>query len=345
MKLFWALIAVLVLASGGLLFMRGRGQDLGGGERVRASSLPEAATGTEPSEAAQSGAPTMPDGPQQAPPREEPKEEAAESPTEPGAWDAPQPETPAQEEPGADVEVAAADSPENGAVTGTDAETIEEAAESEAIADAEEAEGAGDAADVAIDAQEPSVELDTPETPEVEAEPGADTTAGAPERGAAPVRVENGVLVLNDLHRVPGEGTAESPYTVGWDTLVALEQEYDPKAPGKKDVPEWIKALDGKHVAITGFIAFPFIAPTADECMVMLNQWDGCCIGVPPTPYDAVEVKLADTLDVGRDVVNYGTITGVFRTDPYLVNGWLIGLYVMDEAVLSKAGGKNAPGF
>ena len=38
-----------------------------------------------------------------------------------------------------------------------------------------------------------------------------------------------------------------------------------------------------KVVAIVGEV---------NEALVMLNQWDGCCIGVPPTPYDAVEVRL-----------------------------------------------------
>lgn len=152
-------------------------------------------------------------------------------------------------------------------------------------------------------------------------------------------------LVLNDRYTVTGSGTAEDPYAIDFDMLVALEQDYEPKTAGKTEVPGWIRPLDGAHVVITGFIGFPFIAPTADECMVMLNQWDGCCIGVPPTPYDAVEVQLAEPIDLQGGVVNYGTLTGVFRTDPYLVNGWLIGLYVMEEARLESGGSKNQAGF
>ncbi len=152
-------------------------------------------------------------------------------------------------------------------------------------------------------------------------------------------------FMLNSLYLIPGSGTDADPYIIGFDMLVALEQDYAPETEGKGIVPEWIKPLDGKVVTITGFIGFPFISPQADECMVMLNQWDGCCIGIPPSLYDAVEVQLAEPIDLQNGVINYGTLTGVFRTDPYLVNGWLIGLYVMDEARLESGGSKNQAGF
>ncbi|MDQ7013301.1 MAG: hypothetical protein Q9O74_05310 [Planctomycetota bacterium] len=150
---------------------------------------------------------------------------------------------------------------------------------------------------------------------------------------------------LNERYPLTGDGTAESPYVISFDMLIAVEHDYAPKIEGKAEIPEWIKVLDGKHVSITGFVAFPFLSATADECMVMLNQWDGCCIGVPPTPYDAVEVQFTQPLDLNRGVPNYGTLTGIFRTDPYLVNGWLIGLYVMDNATLINSGSKNQSGF
>lgn len=224
---------------------------------------------------------------------------------------------------------------------------------------AQPAEGSVGAADAPEAAREPVPEPAPEPAPEVLAEtpaagePAPELEAPAPEPAAEtpaePATAEGepggGVLVLNDRYRVPGAGTASDPYKVDFETLVALEHEYEPKTEGKDQVPAWIKPLDGKHVEITGFIGFPFIAPSADECMVMLNQWDGCCIGVPPTPYDAVEVKLAAAVDLSKGVPNYGTIRGVFRTDPYLVNGWLIGLYVMDDATLSGAGSKNQVGY
>ncbi len=169
-----------------------------------------------------------------------------------------------------------------------------------------------------------------------------DTTA-ADDADTAPEAANT--MSLSERYTLVGDGTAESPYVITFDMLVAVEHDYAPKVEGKTEIPEWIKVLDGKHVSITGFIAFPFLSATADECMVMLNQWDGCCIGVPPTPYDAVEVQFAEALDLNQGIPNYGTISGVFRTDPYLVNGWLIGLYIMDDATLSNSGSKNQTGF
>ena len=80
----------------------------------------------------------------------------------------------------------------------------------------------------------------------------------------------------------------------------------------------------------------PVVAPTASECLLMLNQWDGCCIGVPPTPYDAVEVRLATEMKGWkRHTINFGTIEGTFKVEPYLVENWLVGLYLFENATLN----------
>lgn len=180
-------------------------------------------------------------------------------------------------------------------------------------------------------------------TPAGEAPADAERARLEPARGDAPGGAPT--LTLNGRYRVFGAGTEADPYRIDFDALGALEQDYAPKTEGKTEVPEWIRPLDGKVVEMTGFIAFPFIAPSSEECMVMLNQWDGCCIGVPPTPYDAVEVHLREAVSLANGVPNYGTVRGVFRTDPYLVNGWLIGLYVMEDARLINAGSRNQTGF
>ncbi|HZW11009.1 MAG TPA: hypothetical protein VFF69_13990 [Phycisphaerales bacterium] len=335
MKVFWAMILVLAVAAGGLLFMRGRDRGAGAAEEARTLSRSNDG-GMSP--------PEVPHSPVAADPA-------------PGGDDAvggaqPRPDTDA---PALAPANASEGLSETGAAVDADVPPVAPAAEAPPIEEeADEApgtgeDGAGDAgAESAADAAAGSAPVVPTPAPGMEGAPAPmveETALERPEAPAADAESEPGVLLLNGRHRVTGEGTAAAPYVVSWDTLVALESEYEPKTEGKKQVPAWIKALDGRHVSITGFIAFPFIAPSAEECMVMLNQWDGCCIGVPPTPYDAVEVKLAEAIDLQQGVVNYGTITGVFRTDPYLVNGWLIGLYVMEDAKLTDAGGKNSGGF
>ena len=96
--------------------------------------------------------------------------------------------------------------------------------------------------------------------------------------------------------------------------------------------------LDEKWVRIAGYVLIPFGAESATELLVMLNMWDGCCIGVPPTAYDAIEVGLTDPLEMDlRKWFNYGTITGKMDVDPYLVNGWLMGLYLIDDGIFEGA--------
>jgi len=172
---------------------------------------------------------------------------------------------------------------------------------------------------------------------------GEELTAVLPD---VPLAIDStGALVLNGRYTLPGNGTAEDPYLIDFPMLIALEEDYDGKTPGKREVPAWIRPLDGTFVRITGFIGFPYLSPTAEECLVLLNQWDGCCVGTPPTLYDAIEVQLAEPVNLENGAFNYGTLTGLFRTDPYLVNGWLIGLFVMEEARIDHAGSRNQMGF
>lgn len=131
-----------------------------------------------------------------------------------------------------------------------------------------------------------------------------------------------------------GSGTPDDPLEISWDLLVSAQQAYSPRE-GRRIIPQRIAALDGQHVRITGYIAFPLLAESPDECLVMLNQWDGCCIGVPPTPYDAVEVRLREPATGDARLATYGTVRGVMRVEPYLVGDFLVGLYVLEEATLS----------
>ncbi|MEX2217508.1 MAG: hypothetical protein WD749_02005 [Phycisphaerales bacterium] len=145
---------------------------------------------------------------------------------------------------------------------------------------------------------------------------------------------EDGSVLVDGRFLLRGEGTAESPYQVTWDQLLSAQDDYIPKE-GRKKIPERIAMLDGKVVELTGHIAFPVMSETEDECLSMMNQWDGCCIGIPPTPYDAVEVRLRDAVDSKERLTTYGSVKGTLKVEPHLVGGWLVGLYVMDDAELS----------
>jgi hypothetical protein len=150
------------------------------------------------------------------------------------------------------------------------------------------------------------------------------------------VKLADGSISADDAWTIRGSGTAEEPYEVSWEFLASAQDTYSPRLSENK-IPARIAFLSGKRVRISGYLAFPLVASTSGECLLMLNQWDGCCIGIPPTPYDAIEVKLATEIKGWKKhTFNFGAIEGTFTVEPYLVENWLVGLYMMKDATLNR---------
>jgi hypothetical protein len=166
--------------------------------------------------------------------------------------------------------------------------------------------------------------------------------AAAPAPGAGVVRADDGSLLIDGKYAVTGEGTEANPYKVPWDLFVSVGQDYSPRQ-GRTKIPDRAMMFDGAWVEVTGYIAFPLVTDEPEELLAMMNQWDGCCIGIPPTPYDAIEVRLAEPVKGPLRTASYGVIKGVLTVEPNLVGNWVVGLYVMDDAVLSaKAFGSGS---
>lgn len=144
----------------------------------------------------------------------------------------------------------------------------------------------------------------------------------------------DGAIVVDGRFVVTGEGTKASPYKVPWDLLVSAQEVYKPRS-GLKKMPQRVTFLHDKYVKIVGFVAFPITSTNPKELLAMLNQWDGCCIGYPPTVFDAIEVALAGTPTNTQRMSVHGALDGRFRVDPYDEDGWIVGLYIMREGVLS----------
>jgi hypothetical protein len=153
---------------------------------------------------------------------------------------------------------------------------------------------------------------------------------------------EDGWTRLDGKYLVRGTGTASDPFIVPWELLVSASESYRPRS-GLKEMPRRVADLKGKHVRVTGYALFPLMSLETTEVLLMRNQWDGCCIGVPPTPYDAVEVKLAKPADRKDSLVSFVTLEGVLDVDPYVNRDFLLGLFTMSEAALVQpAKGKDA---
>lgn len=178
---------------------------------------------------------------------------------------------------------------------------------------------------------EPAPAANTPPAPDA----AGTSKTGKPvfERGPAP-KIEtkpDGSVLVDDRFLVKGDGSPENPFEVPWEMLVSAEESF---APDKKlrTIPGRIQMLDGKRVRIVGHVLFPMFVEQPKELLGMMNQWDGCCIGVPPTPYDAVEVKLASKITEDQRFATVGNIEGTFTIEPFLTGDWLVGLYVMNDA-------------
>ncbi|MFA6044275.1 MAG: hypothetical protein WC718_04775 [Phycisphaerales bacterium] len=146
---------------------------------------------------------------------------------------------------------------------------------------------------------------------------------------------DDGMVILDGRYKLKGEGTKESPYDITWEMLTSAQQTFDPKS-GKKKIPGAVAFVHRKFVHIRGYVAFPLQIKEPRELLSMLNQWDGCCIGVPPTPYDAVEVNLLKSVSGNARFATAGGITGKFLVKPYVTGDWLVGLYVINQGSLDS---------
>lgn len=174
----------------------------------------------------------------------------------------------------------------------------------------------------------------TPSGTSPASQPSTSQTKQTPPEIASEAKIEkkdDGSLLVDDKFVVKGEGTKEKPYEVTWEMLISAQDVYDPRK-GQKKLPGRVMMLDGKWVKLTGYVAFTLYVEEPKELLSMLNQWDGCCIGVPPTPYDAVEVRLADKVSKDDRLATFGVVTGKLSVKPYLAGDWLVGLYLMDDA-------------
>lgn len=148
-------------------------------------------------------------------------------------------------------------------------------------------------------------------------------------------RLPDGSLRLDGQFTITGSGTQADPYVLPFELLMSAENTFQPRK-GLSRLPQRVTFLHDAWVRVTGYVAFPISAADPSELLVMFNQWDGCCIGVPPTAYDAIEVKLDKPARGEQRFSVHGSVTGRFKVDPFIDSNYLLGLYVMEGASFSS---------
>lgn len=344
MRIFWSIIAILVIATAGLLISR----------RLDTGQSPATPTPAAPTQLAQARPPT----PRPVAPPIQPRQpDPAATPTP-----VPQPTpTPAQPQvPETTPTPAPAPSPTVEPTPDTPTPTDPPAptpAETPVESPAEtpvESPVAKPAEPPASDTTPPALADAPASTPPASTPPATITPPGGRARPTATpediaaaestraeptlARQSDGTTLVAERFIIKGDGSKDNPYEVTWEHLMSAQETYKPRL-GLKIIPGWLNLIHDKWVKVSGYVAFPVMAQGPDEMLMMLNQWDGCCIGVPPTPYDAIEVKLAKPAEGETRLLIMGTVTGKLKVDPYLVKDWLVSLYIMDEAVVSKQAG------
>jgi len=150
-------------------------------------------------------------------------------------------------------------------------------------------------------------------------------------------RLDDRTVRVDDRFTIRGSGTERDPYLVTWELLSSAMETVDAPA-GKFVIPGRIADLRGAWVRISGYWAPPVQAFEARELMVMLNKWDGCCIGLPPTPFDSIEATLSAPMPVkGEHLFRFGTITGRLEVEPFVAGSFLLGLYRLQDAVMESS--------
>jgi len=144
-------------------------------------------------------------------------------------------------------------------------------------------------------------------------------------------RIDDRTLVLDDRFTVRGNGSASDPYVITWELLTSAS-EYIDAARGANTPPPWVRLLDGTYIEISGYYSSAVRVSFAKNLLLTLNRWDGCCIGVPPTPFDAIDITMREPLSMrGLHLTRFGTFRGLLRVELIETAGFVLGLYRLED--------------
>ena len=145
-------------------------------------------------------------------------------------------------------------------------------------------------------------------------------------------RIDARTLELDGRFRIIGNGSPDDPYRISWELLTSASTFVDPEQKALTP-PPWVRALEGSYIEISAYYSTALRVPTTKHLLLTFNRWDGCCIGLPPTAFDAIDTTLAAALDMrGEHLFRYGTFRGRLVVEPFMAGTYLLGLYRLEDA-------------
>ncbi len=169
---------------------------------------------------------------------------------------------------------------------------------------------------------------------------GTTTTTTAPKvtvgANAVVERIDHQTVRIDGKYMVRGSGSESDPYQITWELLTSAARTVD-ASQSIYEVPGRVADLRGAWIQISGYWAPPLQVFQTKEAMFMLNKWDGCCIGLPPTPFDSIEATFTKPFAVqGQHLYRYGTIKGRLEIEPFAAGMFLLGFYRLHDAVMES---------
>lgn len=108
-----------------------------------------------------------------------------------------------------------------------------------------------------------------------------------------------------------------------------LLKEGDPEPANKPVIPETIRSLSGKKVAVTGFMLPLKVENGLVTELLLMRDQSMCCFGTVPEINEWISIKADKT---GFKPINDQAVTffGELKVDEIRENGYLVGIYEMD---------------
>lgn len=126
------------------------------------------------------------------------------------------------------------------------------------------------------------------------------------------------------------------PMSLGFDKLAGFNYvvpEYTgttpPPAPDTNQIPATVRALDGKTVAVKGFMLPLKVKDGKVQELLLMRDQSMCCFGAVPKINEFLTVKM--TGEGTRAVMDQAvTLVGKLKVGEFSENGYLLGIYQLD---------------
>ena len=160
------------------------------------------------------------------------------------------------------------------------------------------------------------------------AAPGARTgtrpaaAAPFPDLPAGLSRDANGMIKGLDLRVAPGSVGLE------WETLGAYTYTTER---GLADLPENLRALEGKKVTVLGYL-MPFFEFDDIHQFALVGSCWSCCFGRPPTLAETLNVSLREGHPGLRNDLEPLRVVGTFHAKVVRESGYLLSIFSIEDA-------------